>query len=637
MISMKILASMLPGSLRAGLVLLGVCAATNQVPGPVFKEDPRFPLRAVFMGIDHPNFNGARDDAKVFVAWGGPNREWLTSWDLQTGELKSQRQVLRMADRLQVPQLSPSGKYYFQPSVDKSGTKTITYLDSQTGQPGKTATFNLTSPPVAKVNGSSQDERSLLIEHGGGPTLSGGRFQPAPPKGLPQFRGLLLVANDFRYAVASDEKLSRLYLVDIDKGKLALDMPLPPLGEYADQPLRSDLSDDGKTLLLRTAGHALSVIDVSGKKVSKSLSGHGDEITSFRLAHDGARAFSIAKDNTLRFWDAKAGTELAKHPMSWSSRLGLSQELVWTQASGAVRSFTSAGAPVGRLRTIPSSRAILSASGDYMADVVQDGRDAVFTLWKMDPPTLIGEHSLDVAPEAVWISPDGHFAMTRRGADHWVIDVRENKEVWAGKTSGGQALGLLPEAKGFVQVNGAVIQAVPFGPGAPLWKHDFGSRRRTPQAFRFCGGGRLLSIVLDIPVVIDLATGAATLGSRFPTPIPGLTDAFVSDDAKTVVTLQPERREVSWWNAEGDLTKTCTIEPGTPFGGGENFSISPEASRAYVALRDRLLIVTPDGTVSNYSPFAQNYWSPIRLFGESVLLQNGDSALLLKSSPVKGR
>lgn len=620
-----------------GLVALVGVGATTQVPGPVYKEDTRFPLVGLFTGVSYPMMNGAREDAKVFVAWGGPNREWITSWDLQTGELKSQKHVLRMSERLQVPELSPSGKYFFQPSVDKaSGATIITYLDSQTGQTGKTASFDRANPALTKIPGSTQDERFLVGKYALAGLLSGGKPQGWPQKGLPAFRGSpTSLPEDGRYAVATDPMFTRLYLVDVDKFKVTMDMPLPPLGEYVNQALLADISADGRSLALRMAGNVLGIVDVPGKKVVKELKGHSDEIVRFRISRDGAKAVSIGKDRAAKFWDAKSGAELASHRTEEATRLGHSQDVFWIQErDGTVRTYTAGGALVGRTRTQLSHRAAISRSGEYGVDVVERGSDASLAFWKLNPPRLLGEHALDRGPEAVWISPDGRYAFSRRGADLWVFNVPEDKEVWSGKTAKGMALGLLPDAKGVVLLDGAVLSAVAFGSSEPIWRQELKSKQR-PRGFNFCG--KYLAFAADLPVVIDLSTGEPMPNAKYPASMPGLEEVFVSDDGRTVVTLQPGSREVSWWSSEGELTKTCTLDPAARFQSGRSFSLAPDGSRAFISVPERILTVTPDGTVATYQPFVKECPNNFQVFGEMAALFGSDYTLLLRCGSGKSR
>jgi WD40 repeat protein len=77
------------------------------------------------------------------------------------------------------------------------------------------------------------------------------------------------------------------------------------------------VSDDGRSIIIHRGSHFMLCRSESDPTLRqyqvRQFTGHGVQLRRLALSPDGSRIASIARDNTLRLWDAKTGRELVRY------------------------------------------------------------------------------------------------------------------------------------------------------------------------------------------------------------------------------------------------------------------------------------------------------------------------------------
>jgi WD40 repeat protein len=142
---------------------------------------------------------------------------------------------------------------------------------------------------------------------------------------------------------------------------------------------------NGRTVLVGSNDHLLSLCDIISGQVIRSLTGHTGNVQAVALLPDGNRAISGASDSTMRLWDLRSGTEIKRfaHP----------GDTVWSVAvhPDGRRAVSLAGG-IARLWDLNSGGVLNEFhAGHHHAVAIKDqnllltgGRGSAILLWNLE-------------------------------------------------------------------------------------------------------------------------------------------------------------------------------------------------------------------------------------------------------------
>jgi len=234
-------------------------------------------------------------------------------------------------------------------------------------------------------------------------------------------------------------------------------------------------SPDGKKLAVGsgkpTESGTVSVLETTGWKVAKQLSGHRDPVNALAWLDGGKRLASASGDKTLRLWNPVGGTCLAVLKDHADAVLGLAVSPDGNRlcSTGVDRSIKVWDARTGRplftfsgrahadtayaLQFSPDGTRLLSAGGDRAVRLWTVGTDPDSTrVWRQLNEHSGAVHAAAFSPDGLWIAtasadknvalwngPGGGWLRNLAGAPDWAYCVAfspDSKRVAAGTFDG---------------------------------------------------------------------------------------------------------------------------------------------------------------------------------------------------------
>ena len=178
---------------------------------------------------------------------------------------------------------------------------------------------------------------------------------------------------------------------------------------YCDDP-------DSLTMAHGTLHNAIKLWDVASSKLTATLKGHTDPITSVAFNHDGGTLASGSWDKTIKFWDVATGKNIAT-----------------MENTDGVKSVA------------------FSPDGKTLASVLTGGsKDRTIKLW--DVATRKETAAFDavtITPESLVFSPDGKTLASACGREIrlWDLATGKNTSTLTGHTRGIYSLAFSPDGK----------------------------------------------------------------------------------------------------------------------------------------------------------------------------------------------
>jgi WD40 repeat protein/serine/threonine protein kinase len=266
-----------------------------------------------------------------------------------------------------------------------------------------------------------------------------------------------------------------------------------------DDPVHSiAFSPTGDYAIVGSGDHALQILDIGKRTLTRSLQGHTGKINCVAFSPDGQTALSGSDDHTVRLWNWRDGGEIC-------SFHGHSEAVLSVTFSPDGRTALSGGADgVVVLWPIPpAARTDIFDSGNQVSNVAisADARmalagrsDGTATLWDTPTGSVLRTFHANAGPiECVALSSDGRTALTGDSSGNlllWDTEKKIGPRPLGGTSESIYAIAISPDGKAAISGGEGTVSYWDLGAGRKI--KSFEGHGGPVTAVAFSSSGRLV-------------------------------------------------------------------------------------------------------------------------------------------------